>query len=89
MVLWTLLRSCRCSRLAPALIAARARAIPAYAALVGEQGRLVHRRWILREAVADAPLLDAPEIGPVADANAMYDAVKRDAGRADRQGRRS
>jgi len=63
--------------LAPALLSARARAIPAYAALVGEQGRLVHRRWILREPVGDAPLLDAPEIGPVADAAAMYDAVKR------------
>ncbi len=62
--------------LAPTLIATRARAIPAYAALVGEQGRLVHRRWILREPVADTPLLDAPEIGPVADAAAIYDAVK-------------
>jgi len=44
---------------------------------VGAQGRLVHRRWIQRETVADAPLLDAPEIGPVADANAMYDAVTK------------
>jgi hypothetical protein len=37
----------------------------------------VHRRWILHETVSDTPLLDAPEIGPVADANAMYDAVKK------------
>ena len=58
-------------------MAARGRAIPAYSALVGEQGRLVHRRWILREPVDDNPILDAPEIGPVADAAAMYDAVKR------------
>jgi hypothetical protein len=63
--------------LAPALLAARARAIPAYAALVGEQGRLVHRRWIVGDAVADGALLDAPEIGPVADAGAMYEAVTR------------
>lgn len=63
--------------LAPALLAARGRAIPAYAALVGEQGRLIHRRWILREPVDDNPILDAPEIGPVADAATMYDAVKR------------
>ena len=76
-VLWTLLALLPLLALAPALIAARARAIPAYAALVGEQGRLVHRRWILRETVPDTPLLDAPEIGPVADANAMYDAVKK------------
>ena len=76
-ILWTLFALLPLLALAPALIAARARAIPAYAALVAEQGRLVHRRWILREAVADAPLFDAPEIGPVADANAMYDAVKK------------
>jgi len=76
-ILWTLFALLPLLALAPALIAARARAIPAYAALVGEQGRLVHRRWILREAVPDAPILDAPEIGPVADANAMYDAVKK------------
>ncbi len=63
--------------LAPALIAARGRAVPAYAALVGEQGRLVNRRWILGEPVADSPILDAPGIGPIADAAAMYDAVKR------------
>jgi hypothetical protein len=75
-ILWTLLALLPLIVLAPALVAVRARAIPAYAALVGEQGRLVHRRWILRESVPDTPLLDAPEIGPVADANAMYDAVK-------------
>jgi hypothetical protein len=75
-ILWTLLALLPLLALAPALLAARARAIPAYAALVGEQGRLVHRRWILHETVPDTPLLDAPEIGPVADANAMYDAVK-------------
>ena len=76
-ILWTLLALLPLLALAPALIAARARAIPAYSALVGAQGRLVHRRWIQRETVADAPLLEAPEIGPVADANAMYDAVKK------------
>ena len=76
-ILWTLLALLPLLVLAPALVAARARAIPVYGALVGEQGRLVHRRWILRETVPDTPLLDAPEIGPVADANAMYDAVKK------------
>jgi hypothetical protein len=76
-VLWSLFMLLPLLALAPALIAARGRAIPAYAALVGEQGRLVHRRWILREPVDDAPILDAPEIGPVADAATMYDAVKR------------
>jgi hypothetical protein len=77
LVLWTLLLLLPLLALAPVLLTARAQAIPAYSALVGEQGRLVHRRWIRREHVGDAPLLDAAEIGPVADAAAMYDAVKR------------
>jgi hypothetical protein len=76
-ILWALFVLLPLLALAPALMAARGRAIPAYSALVGEQGRLVHRRWILREPVDDNPILDAPEIGPVADAAAMYDAVKR------------
>jgi hypothetical protein len=76
-ILWSLYVLLPLFALAPALMAARARAIPAYSALVGEQGRLVHRRWILREPIDDKPILDAPEIGPVADAAAMYDAVKR------------
>jgi len=73
--LWLLLALLPLFALAPPLLAARVRAMPAYSALVGEQGRLVHRRWILREPVAADPILDAPEIGPVADAAAMYDAV--------------
>ena len=76
-VLWTLFALLPLLALVPALAGARGRAIPAYAALVGEQGRLVHGRWILRENVGEPPILDAPEIGPVADAAAMYDAVKR------------
>jgi hypothetical protein len=76
-ILWSLFVLLPLFALAPALMAARGRAIPAYSALVGEQGRLVHRRWILREPVDDTPILAAPEIGPVADAAAMYDAVKR------------
>jgi hypothetical protein len=75
-ILWSLLVLLPLFALAPALIAARGRAVPTYSALVAEQGRLVHRRWILREPVDD-PILAAPEIGPVADAAAMYDAVKR------------
>jgi hypothetical protein len=75
-ILWSLFVLLPLFALAPALMAARGRAIPAYSALVGEQGRLVHRRWILREPVDDTPLLDAPEIGPVADAATMYDAVR-------------
>jgi hypothetical protein len=76
-ILWSLFVLLPLFALAPALMAARGRAIPAYSVLVGEQGRLVYRRWILREPVDDNPIFDAPEIGPVADAAVMYDAVKR------------
>ena len=76
-VLWTLLLLLPLLALAPALRGAKRKAIPAYAALVGEQGRLVHRRWIAREPVDDDELLEAAGVGPVADAAAIYDAVKR------------
>jgi hypothetical protein len=76
-ILWMLLALLPLLALAPLLHATRSRAMAAYSTLVGEQGRLVHRRWILREAVEDAPILDAPEIGPVADASTLFEAVKR------------
>ena len=76
-ILWTLFALLPLLALVPTLAGARGRAIPAYSALVGEQGRLVHRRWILRETVGQEAILDAPEIGPVADAAGLFDAVKR------------
>jgi hypothetical protein len=76
-VLWTVLLLLPLLALAPVLMRARKESLRAYATLVGNQGRLVHRRWILGESVGDEALLDAPEIGPVADAAALYDAVKR------------
>jgi hypothetical protein len=75
-VLWTVLALLPLLALMPPLFAERHRAVPEYATLIGEQGRLVHRRWILHEPVGDEKVLDAPEIGPVADAAAIYDAVK-------------
>ena len=59
----------------PQLIAAKRRAKEEYGRIVGEHGRLVRERWIQNTPVADPQLLDAPGIGPVADANAMYTAV--------------
>lgn len=60
----------------PKLQLAKRRALLEYGALVGRQGRLVQRRWIDGDAsVASDELLAAPEIGPVADANALYEAV--------------
>jgi len=63
--------------LAGPLAAAKRRALLDYGALVGEHGRLVRRRWILGEKPADDALLQAPEIGPVADTLAVYEAVRR------------
>lgn len=73
---WTLLLLLPLFGLAPALGRVRRRSLAAYSALVGRQGRLVHQRWIDGVPVADEPVLDAPEIGPVADAAVLYDAVK-------------
>ena len=63
----------------PALSRARKFARLEYAALVARHGRAVRERWIngRKPVVEDEPLLQAPEIGPVADTLSMYDAVKR------------
>jgi hypothetical protein len=63
--------------LAGPLAAAKRRALLEYGALVGKHGRLVRQRWILGEAPADDALLQAPEIGPVADTMVLYEAVAR------------
>jgi hypothetical protein len=57
--------------------AAKRRALAEYGALVGRHGRLVRRRWILGQPVQDEGLLGAPEIGPVADTLALYEAVQK------------
>ena len=74
-VIWSLLLLLPLLAFAPALSRTRTRAVRAYSALVGRQGELVHRRWIEGDEVAAEPILEAPEIGPVADAAAMYEAV--------------
>jgi hypothetical protein len=76
-VLWSVLLLLPLIALAPVFVKVRAKAIHAYSELVGRQGRLVHRRWIEHERVEGEPILDAPEIGPVADAAAMYEAVRK------------
>lgn len=59
----------------PTLARAKRHALLEYGALVGEHGRLVRRRWILGETLDDSALLNAPEIGPVADTLSLYTAV--------------
>lgn len=58
------------------LSAARKRALLEYGALVGIHGRLVKRRWIDKTPVEDDGILSAPELGPVADTVALFDAVR-------------
>lgn len=59
------------------LAAAKRQALLDYGILVGEHGRLVRRRWILGETEVDDPVLQAPELGPVADTLTLYEAVKK------------
>jgi hypothetical protein len=47
-----------------------------YGALVGHHGRLVRERWIEKRPVTDDALLEAPELGPVADTISLFEAVK-------------
>lgn len=61
----------------PALARAKRRALADYGALVARHGRLVRERWIEGRDPQDAGLLEAPEIGPVADTIALYEAVER------------
>ena len=59
----------------PNLLALKRRSLLAYGALVGRHGRLVERRWVRGETVADDGLLGAPELGPVADTLTLYEAI--------------
>jgi len=62
---------------APNLLALKRRGLLAYGALIGRHGRLVERRWVRGETVADDGLLEAPELGPVADTITLYEAIER------------
>ena len=54
---------------------AKRQALLDYGALVGAHGRLVHQRWIEGKHVGEHKVLDAPELGPVADIATLYTAV--------------
>jgi len=58
------------------LLKAKKQALLDYGALIGGHGRLVHERWIAGRDVKDDAILNAPEIGPVADTLSLYGAVK-------------
>ena len=75
-VLWSAMMLSPLLMLAPRIAAMKRQALLQYGALIGEHGRLVHQRWILGKQVPQNDLLDAPELGPVADTAAIYEAVK-------------
>jgi hypothetical protein len=58
------------------LLKARKQALLDYGALVGGHGRLVRERWIEGRDVKGDAILNAPELGPVADTVSLYEAVK-------------
>ena len=60
---------------APLIVKTKRKALLDYSSLVGRHGRLVRDRWIGGQLLLDDALLDAPEIGPVADTGPLYDAV--------------
>jgi hypothetical protein len=62
----------------PKLAAAKRKARLEYGALVGNHGRLVYRRWIRHESIADEAPRQAPELGPVADTLSLYEAAIKD-----------
>lgn len=76
-VLWSALLLLPLLVLAPRIAALKRHALLDYGALVGSHGRLVHQRWILGRTVTENALLDAPELGPVADIAATYELVEK------------
>jgi hypothetical protein len=59
----------------PLLLRVKRQALLDYGAFVTQHGRAVHEKWIEKKDVPDYPMLDAPELGPVADVQAIYQAV--------------
>jgi len=75
-IVWSLLLLAPLAAFMPGLHAAKRAALPPYAAFVAEQGRLVRRRWIDGTTTAETALLEPEGVGPIADAAAMFDAVR-------------
>ena len=48
-----------------------------YGDLIGRHGRLVRERWIDGKPVVDDPILEAPELGPIADTAAPYELISK------------
>ena len=48
-----------------------------YGDLIARHGRLVRERWIEGKPVADEPILEAPELGALADTAASYELIAK------------
>ena len=48
-----------------------------YGDLIAHHGRLVRERWIDGKQIEDAPILDAPELGPIADTAVPYELIAK------------
>jgi len=75
-VTWSLILFAPFLALVPLLFVAKRAALPLYAAMVAEQGRLVRRRWIEGSPQADGPLIEPEGVGVIADAATMYGQVQ-------------
>ena len=75
-VVWSLLLLAPFAPLMPLLRAAQRRVAEAYGLVAGRTVRLVLRRWIDGTTKAVSPLLEPDGVGVIADAAAMYNAVR-------------
>lgn len=48
-----------------------------YGDLIARHGRLVRERWIEGKPVADTPILEAPELGPIADTAIPFELISK------------
>jgi hypothetical protein len=58
------------------MISTRKKAMRQYSALLAEHGKLIHQKWILGQKIGERDILNAPELGPSADIQTIYAAVK-------------
>jgi hypothetical protein len=62
------------------MLLARRQALRDYGALVGRHGRLTRQRWIEGKILdlegKEGAILEAPELGPIADTTSLYEAVR-------------
>ncbi len=80
-VFWSAMMLSPALLFAPRIATMKREALLSYGTLIGTHGQLVHQRWILGQNVNSESevgnILDAPELGPVVDISAIYDAVEK------------